>query len=78
MLFIKMSKVEREVFESEIMRLKKENKDLRKQLAIADRYKDDYKQLCDDFNRKSSKLEKLLKETEELGKEKLAILNKIN
>lgn len=72
-----MSKVEKDLLETEILRLKKENKDLNKQLTIANQYRDEYKTLCADYKSKSKMLEKLIKDTEELGKEKLKALEKL-
>jgi len=72
-----ISKTEKEILEAEILRLKKENTDLHKQLTIANQYKNEYKVLCADFKSRSKKLEELIKKTESLGREKQAILDKL-
>lgn len=66
-----------EVLEKEISQLQKENEDLKKQLIIANRYKDEYKGLCEDYKKKAKLLDKLIKDTKKLGEEKLQILDKM-
>lgn len=72
-----MSRTEKEVLESEILRLQKINDDLSKQLIIANKYKKDYEVLCEDYKKKAKQLEKLMRETEKIGEEKLKALKNI-
>lgn len=64
-----MSDTEKRIFEQEIERLNKENKDLRKLLAIAEQYKEEYQQLCTEYKERTQKLDELIQDTKNLKEE---------
>ena len=61
----KVSKLERKLYEKEISKLNEKIKKLTKQFEIADKYKNDYKLLKEEYEEKLKKLDESMREVEE-------------
>ena len=64
-----VSKTEQKLYEKEVKRLRRDNENLRRQLELADRYREEYKELCEETKNMHEKYKEQMESVTKIEKE---------